>query len=211
MPSMPKLKATTRDLKIKTADLKKKGLIPAVYYGKKEKSTPIAVGIIDFKKVWKEVGETTTFELETPKGTTNAMVYDVQRDPIKNEPVHVDFYVVEKGQKVEVEVPLVFVGVAPAEKLGGIVVKVLHEITVEAEPQNIPHEIAVDVSGLTDMDSQILVSDLKLPTGLDLITEPEEVVAAISEAEEEKDEAPTAVDMSAIEVEKKGKKEEVAE
>lgn len=208
---MPKLKATTRDLKIKTADLKKKGLIPAVYYGKKEKSTPIAVGIIDFKKVWKEVGETTTFELETPKGTTNAMVYDVQRDPIKNEPVHVDFYVVEKGQKVEVEVPLVFVGVAPAEKLGGIVVKVLHEITVEAEPQNIPHEIAVDVSGLTDMDSQILVSDLKLPTGLDLITEPEEVVAAISEAEEEKDEAPTAVDMSAIEVEKKGKKEEVAE
>jgi large subunit ribosomal protein L25 len=205
---MPKLKATERDAKVTVADLRKSGFVPAVYYGKKEKSTPVVVPVIDFKKVWKEVGETSTFELETPKGAVNAMVYDVQVDPMKHDILHVDFYVVEKGQKVEVEVPLVFEGVAPVEKVGGIVVKVLHALTVEGEPQNMPHELVVDVATLVDLDSQVLAKDLVLPKGVDLITELEEVIAAVSEAEEESEEAPTEVDMSAIEVEKKGKKEE---
>lgn len=205
---MPKLKATERDANVTVADLRTSGSVPAVYYGKKEKSTSISVSVSDFKKIWKEVGETSTFELETPKGTVNAMVYDVQVDPMKHDILHVDFYVVEKGQKVEVEVPLEFEGVAPAEKLGGIVVKVLHELTVEGEPQNMPHELIVDVTKLVDLDSQILAKDLVLPKGIELITEPEEVIAAVSEAEEESDEAPTAVDMSSIEVEQKGKKEE---
>jgi large subunit ribosomal protein L25 len=209
---MPKLKATERDLKTKLEGIRKEGLIPAVYYGKKEKSTPITMSAKEFKKVWDEVGETGVVELETPKGKLNVMVYDVQANPVKNEVLHVDFYVVEKGQKVEVEVPIVFVGVSPAVKdLGGILVKVLHEITVEGEPGTLPDEIVVDISVLVDLESQILVKDLKIPKGVEILLEDDEVVAAISEAEEEVEVSTTEVDMSAIEVEKKGKKEVPAE
>lgn len=207
---MPKLKATERDLKIKRAALSEEGLVPAVFYGKKTESTPVAISQSEFKKVWKEVGETSTVELETPNGTVNVMIHDIQLDPVKSDVTHVDFYVVEKGQKVEVAVPLTFDNDAPAEKLGGTVVKVLHELQVEGEPQNVPDELVVDLTALVAMDSQILAKDIKLPKGVELKIEPEEVIAAMSEAKEESEEEVGEVDMSAIEVEQKGKGEEEA-
>ncbi|MCK5096152.1 MAG: 50S ribosomal protein L25 [Candidatus Pacebacteria bacterium] len=204
---MPKLKVTERDTKTKAADLRKDGFVPAIYYGKKEDSTSVSISAREFKKVWKEVGETSTVELELPKGKVSVMIHEVQVDPVRNEVMHVDFYVVEKGQKVEVEVPLVFEGEAPVEKFDGIVVKVLHEVSVEGEPQNIPDEFIIDVTVLTDMESQILVKDLKLPKGIELKTDLEEVIVAVSEAKEEEEEVPEEVDMDTIEVEQKGKKE----
>ena len=104
MTLMPTLKATERDLAIKLDTLRKEGNVPAVFYGKKHDATPISISSADFKKVWKEVGETSTVLLATSGGTVNVMVYDVQVNPVKDEFLHVDFYVVEKGQKVEVEV-----------------------------------------------------------------------------------------------------------
>jgi large subunit ribosomal protein L25 len=205
---MPKLKATTRVAGKKTAELRAEGIIPAVFYGAKEAATSVIINVRDFKKVWKEIGETGTVELETPKGEHDAMIYDVQVDPVKGDPIHVDFYIIEKGQKVEVEVPLEFEGNSLAIKNGGILVKVLHTIEVEGEPKNIPHELHVSIESLVDGDSQIFVKDIKLPAGITLITDGEEVVASIAEAEEEVEETPAAIDMSAIEVEKKGKKEE---
>ncbi|MCK5027071.1 MAG: 50S ribosomal protein L25 [Candidatus Pacebacteria bacterium] len=206
---MPKLKATERDLKKKPTFLREEGFVPAVYYGKKDKGTPVVVSKIDFKKIWKEVGETSTVELETPKGVVNVMIHDIQLDPVKSEVMHVDFYVVEKGQKVEVDVPLVFDDVAPAEKeLGGVMVKVLYEISVEGEPQNVPNELTVNLAALIEMDSQILAKDIKLPKGVELKTDPEEVVVAMSEAVEEEEIPAEDVDMSAIEVEKKGKQDD---
>lgn len=204
---MPKLKVTERDTKKKVTDLREEGFVPAVYYGKKEESVSIVMSTREFKKVWKEIGETSTVELEAPKGNVNVMIREVQVDPVRNEVIHVDFYIVKKGQKVEVEVPLVFEGEAPAEKLDGIVVKVLHEISVEGEPQNIPDEFIVDLTALVDMTSQILVKDLKLPKSVEVKTDLEEVIVAVSEAREEEEEAPAEVDMDTIEVEQKGKKE----
>ena len=205
---MPKLKVTERDSKKGLASIRGEGFVPAVYYGKKSESTSITVSKKDFKKIWKEVGETSTVELETPKGIVNVMIHNIQLDPVKSEPIHIDFYVVEKGQKVEVDVPLVFEGEAPAEKLGGIVVKVLYEVSVEGEPQNIPNEFTVKFDTLVDMDSQILVKDIKLPKGVELKTDLEDVVAAMSEATEEEEVPAEGVDMSAIEVEKKGKQDD---
>src|SRR3989344_8055656 len=91
--------------------------------------------------------------------------------------------------------------------MGGTLVRVLHELKVEALPLEIPHSISVDISALATLESQILVKDLKVPAGAKVLNDPEEVVAAISVAKEEPvEEAP--VDLSAIEVEKKGKKDE---
>lgn len=192
--------------------LRKDGLMPAVFYGKKEESTPVAVKLADFLKVWKEAGESAVVVLKKPDGEIEALIHDVQLDPLTETPQHADFYVFEKGHKIEVSIPLEFTGTSPAVKdLGGILIKVLHELKIEAMPKDLPHEITVDISPLVNFESQILAKDIVLPAGVSLIQDPEEVVALVSEPKEEKEEEVAPVDLSTIEVEKKGKKEEEGE
>jgi len=182
----------------------------AVYYGHKEKSTPILLNLAEFKKIFKEAGESTVVTLNNGEKKLEALIHEVDFDPVKGEPRHADFYILEKGKKVTVSVPVHFEGEAPAVKLGGILVKVMHEIEVEAEPSKLPHAITVDVSTLTEMDSKISIKDVKLPEGVVATDEEEETVALIAVPKEEvEEEAP--VDLSTIEVEKKGKKEEEGE
>lgn len=203
------LDAKTRDVSQNLDTIRKEGKMPAVFYGKKNESTPITITQKDFIKVWKAAGESGVISINTEKGTIDALIKDVAVDPVLDMPLHADFYVFEKGKKIEVDVPLEFVGVSPAVKdLGGNLVKALHEIKVSADPQSIPHEIQVDISSLVDFDSQILAGDLKLPTGVVLVELDTEVVAAVARAREEKEEDSAPVDLSSIEVEKKGKKEE---
>lgn len=190
-------------------ETKKEGYIPAVYYGAHAKSTPIFINVIEFTKVFNQVGESSTITLKTNHGNETALVHDLQRDPVKNHPIHVDFYVVEKGQKLHVKVPLTFTGESAAVKAGNILVKVMHELSVEGESSALPHEITVDLALLTDLHSAIHAKDLALPKGVTLYhVDGEEVVASISEAKEENDIPSTTIDMNAIEVEQKGKKEE---
>jgi large subunit ribosomal protein L25 len=210
MERMLKLTVQERNTKASPESFRKNGLLPAVFYGPKEKTTAITLNKIDFVKTLREAGESTVIVLSTPKGEVEALVREVAYEPVRGEPIHVDFYVPEKGKTVSVYVPLVFVGVSVAVKdMGGSLVKVLHEIEIEAFPKDLPHDIKVDISALKDVDSQILAGDIKLPTGVTLVAESDEVVAAISVAEEETEAAPA--DLSSIEVEKKGKKEEEKE
>ena len=197
-----------RDKSVDLDKLRKEGKMPAVFYGKKTESTPISVVQKDFIKVWKTAGESDVVTLKGDKNV-DVLIHDVDFDPVTDTPLHVDFYVFEKGKKLEVDIPLEFVGISPAVKdLGGNLVKVLHELKISAEPQNLPHSISVDISKLATFDDQILASDIVLPAGVDLVELPTEVVASVSEpkAEEPVESAP--VDLSSVEVEKKGKKEE---
>lgn len=203
------LKAEKREKFGKLQSLRKDGYIPAVFYGRKKESTPIQIKKVDFIKVWKNAGESTVIKLETKEGTVEALIKEVDFDPIKNEPRHADFYVFEKGHKVEISVPIEFIGISPAVKeLGGILVKVMHELNIKADPSNLPHLIEVDTSKMDNMDSQILVKDVILPNGVLAIDDENEVVASIATAKEEKEEVVEEVDLSQIEVEKKGKKED---
>lgn len=196
-----------------SANLRKEGFIPAVFYGKKQASTAISVLQSEFVKVWKEAGESTVVSLVGPQGNVDALIHDVDQDPVTEIPLHADFYVFEKGKKIEVSIPLVFVGVSPAVKdLSGNLVKVMHELTIEASPEHLPHEIEVDISSLVDFDAQILAKDIVLPKGVTLAGDVEEVVASVAAPKaEELDEPTVAPDLSTIEVAKKGKKEEEAE
>lgn len=188
--------------------LRKEGSMPAVLYGKKTQSTSITLVQKDFIKVWKTAGESGVVTLKGPKGSTDVLIHDVAIDPVTDVPQHVDFYVFEKGKKIEVSVPLEFVGVSPAVKdLGGALVKTLHELKISAPAEHLPHNIQVDISSLETFDSQILAGDIKLPTGVTLEENPEEVVASAAAPHEEVEEA-APIDLSAIEVEKKGKKDE---
>jgi large subunit ribosomal protein L25 len=204
---MLKLQAEARETfgkQLKRA--RKDGKMPAVMYGAGTESTPLFVPLPEFKKVLKEAGESTVVVVETPAGTKEVLIHEVEVHPVSEEPLHADFYVIDKTKAIQVAVPLRFGGIAPALKLGGTLVKVMHELEIETLPMTIPHELEVDTTALVDLASQILVKDIYLPPGVMLISEPEEVVAAIAVAKEEVEEAPA--DLSAIEVEKKGKKEE---
>jgi len=208
---MFKLAAKLREaLGKQTIGLREAGEIPAVVYGGKEETKSIVVNAIEFKKVLRGAGESSIVSLDLADKKLDVLIHEVQTDPISGEPIHIDFYVVSQDKELEVDVPLVFEGVSPAVKLGGSLVKVLHELAVSALPKNLPHDIKVDVSVLTDMDSQILVKDLVLPNGVKALVEAEEVVASITEAGEEVTEETAPVDLSSIEVEKKGKKDEEA-
>ena len=194
-----------REANTKLAEVRKQGFIPAVFYGHKQEATSISVKAVDFLKVWKQAGESSVINL-TGKGIDHeVLIQAIDLDPVTDVVRHADFYVIEKGKKVKVKIPLEFIGVAPAVKdLGGILVKVLHELEIEAMPKDLPHDLKIDISALTTFESRIQAKDVVLPTGVTLITKPEEAVASVAQAVEEKEEV-APVDLTAIEVEKKGK------
>jgi large subunit ribosomal protein L25 len=193
------------------AAIRAEGRIPAVVYGSKVDNTPLSVDARAFAKVWKEAGETTLVSIAVEGGKMiDALIHEIAFNPVTDEPIHVDFYAVDKTKKVEVDIPLVFIGVAPAVKdLGGTLVKVLHDLPVEGLPDKLPHEIEVDIVTLAELDSVITVADIVLPAGVEATLDGEEIVASIA-VQKEEEETSGEVDLSSIEVEKKGKKEEEA-
>ena len=192
------------------------GKLPVAVYGRAKKgekpeSHSYFLNTKEFSKVLKTAGESSIVTMESPDGDKDVLIKEVTFHPTSGTPIHADLYVVDKTKKLEVNVPLEFEGIAPAVKeLNGIVLKVMHELAVEALPKDLPHDIKVDLEKLVALDSQILVKDLIIPAGVTVLADAEEVVVAITVAEEEPVEE-TPVDLSAIEVEKKGKKEEEGE
>lgn len=204
---MIKLAAEPRTLFGKqTKALRQAGKLPVVAYGHHEPPLALTVSAAEFGNVWKQAGESTVIALAIGGEEKEALIHEVAYHPVSGEPIHTDFYLIEKGKVLQVPVRLEFVGASEAVKsLGGILVKVLHQLEVEALPKDLPGHLEVDISQLANLESQILVRDLKLPSGVKPLAGPEEVVASIATVQEEKEEAP--IDLSQIEVEKKGKVE----
>ncbi len=182
------------------------GQVPAVVYGPKQAPMSVSVPLAQLEAVLRHGGESSLITLEGEGAPIQALIHDLDRDPVTNIPRHADFYAVEKGAKVTLSVPLSFMGEAPATKVGANVVKIMHEIEVEAAPDKLPHEIEVDISVLAELNDQIRVSDLTAPAGVEFITAADEIVALAQAPADEETESPV-LDMDAIEVEKKGKTE----
>ena len=186
--SMITLEVKPRDMNEMPETLRTRGVVPGVFYGPKEKSTPISIDSRKLERLWREAGETTIVKLMRIGEEKDALIHEVQFHPVTGKVEHADFYVVEKGKKVTVTVPLEFKGVAPAEKLGHIVVKTLHEIEIEVAPQELPHSLPVDLSTLANVGDHISVAQISLPASAELITHAEETVASVKEFREEKEE-----------------------
>lgn len=205
---MFELKAKLRSKETKTGE----GEIPAVFYGAGTPSTPIAISLIDFKKVFRSAGESSVVSVDTGSKKFSTLIHDVQFHPVLNTPIHVDFLVVDTTHAIKTTVPLEFTGVSAAVKdFGGTLVKVMHEIEIEGMADKLPHVIEVPIEALTTLESQITVADLVLPVGIRTLEKEGDIVAAISVQKEEEETAPQNIDFSQIEVEKKGKKEEEGE
>ncbi len=205
---MLELNVQTRKSSENVENLREEGQIPAVFYGPKEENTPITLNAREFVRVWEEAGGSTIIDLKGVGENKEVLIHDVEWHPVKDTPVHADFYCIERGKKLTVSVPLEFVGEAPVEKKEGIVVKVMHEIEIEVQPRDIPHSIEVDLSLLTELDSSILISDLHLPETIEPTAEATETVAAVTQAQEEPEEEEEERDISDIEIEGESKDEE---
>lgn len=199
------LNVEKRDPKINVEKIRKAGKMPAVFYGKKEQSTPISVDYAVFEKTLEEAGESTIIHLNGEDIDVDVLIHEVDLDPVTDKPRHADFYAIEEGKKLEIKVPIEFIGIAPAAKdLGGVLVKVMHEIEIEALPKDLPRNIEVDLSSLVSFESVIAVKDIKMPEGVVAKAGLEEIVASVYEPKEEVEEV-APVDLSTIEVQKKGK------
>lgn len=187
--------------------IRREGFVPSVFYGAKTDSTPVSVALGDFLRVWHEAGESAMISLKMGKDEKDVLIHEVQVHPLTGKPLHVDFYVVEEGQTVEVDIPLEFIGEAPAEDKGGVVVKVLHELPVEAEPKKLPQHIEVDLSGLEEIGDHITVGDISLPEGVVAQLDADDIIISVQEPrEEEPEEESTEIDLESIELsEERGK------
>ncbi|MBI5401428.1 50S ribosomal protein L25 [Candidatus Wolfebacteria bacterium] len=193
----------------KVKSLRNEGLIPAELYGHKLENVHLSVAEKDLSKTYKEAGESTVINLIFDSKKIPSLIYYIDVNPISGKFSHVDFYAVKMDEKIRTEVPLNFIGESPAVKGGGILVKSMHEIEIEALPADLPNHIDVDLSGLVEIHNTIHVGDLKIGNKIKILVEPETAVATVIEpVKEEVVEKPLTVEEVKVEGEEKKKEKE---
>ena len=179
------LKATTRDtFGKKTRFLRRQGVTPSHLFGHKVKSLALQCNTAELQQIIAQAGTSTllNLEIDDEKRPRNVLIREIQRDVINRQLLHVDFYQVRKTEKIKAEIPIVLVGEAPALKLKGrLLMHPLSSLSIECLPDKLPHEISVDISGLEDVDQVIHVKDLNLDADITIHSDPNELIAKISE------------------------------
>jgi len=192
-----------KDFGKKAKKLRKNGIIPAVLYGPKIENIPLEVDLKEFEKVYKTAGESSLIKLQIEKKDFLVLIHAVEIDAISQKPIHIDFYRPRLDEEITVTVPLVFEGEAPAVKdLGGTLVRNIQEVEVKALPQNLPHEINVNVEKLKTFEDNILIKDLIVPKDAKILREPEEIVALATPPEKVEEELAKPVEEKVEKVEK---------
>jgi len=205
--------------KIRKDKKKETGKIPGVVYGPGVKNISLEVDYETFKKVFDQTGESSlvSLEIEGEKKERPVLIHEIQREPVSGKFIHIDFYQPSLKQEVEVQIPLVFEGIAPAVKeLGGTLVKEIQEIKVKALPQNLPHDIKVDISVLNTFEDEVKIKDLPIPADVKVQRGLEEIVAKVVPATKVEEELAKPVEekveeVEKVEKEKKEKEEEAPE
>src|SRR3989338_314353 len=215
---MIKLNAKIRkEIGRKTDAIKKAGKIPAVVYGPGVKNVSVEIDYREFQKIFKEAGESSLVSLRVQgeKEERPVLIHEIQKDPVLDKIIHIDFFQASLKEEVEANVPLVFEGVSLAVKeLGGTLVKHFSELEVKALPQNLPHEIKISIDGLKTFEDHILVKDLILPKEVKIIAKPDEIVVSVSRPAKVEEELAIPVEEKVEDVEKiekEKKTEEVVE
>lgn len=160
--------------------LRAAGRVPAILYGRGEETRSLTLDGHELSRILASVHvENTIIDLDIEgQGTVPTLVREVQSHAWRGDVLHVDFYQIQAGQKVDVGVPLRFVGVAPGVKAGGMLQHILSEVQVRCLPDRIPQSFEVDISGLEVGDS-VHVSAIALPEGVDLLDDPERTICSV--------------------------------
>lgn len=190
-----KLKAALREdhTKSATKQIRESGRVPSVVYGKEKDTKSISVNSIELVKTVRDEGRNAIISLDVENDKpVDVMLHDYQTDPLKDEVIHADFYIVDMSEEMDVEVPLNLTGEAPGAKEGGVLQQPMYELQVRAKPADIPEEISVDVSELQIGDT-IAISDLPKASNYEFLEDVDTAVATVVppdtlDAEEETDE-----------------------
>jgi len=192
-----------KDLGKKVKKIREKGIIPAILYGPKIENIPLEVNLKEFEKVYQGAGESSLIQILVGQKKFLVLIHALEIDAISQKPIHIDFYQPKLDEEITATVPLVFEGQAPAVKdLGGTLVRNIHELEVKALPQNLPHEIKVDISKLKTFEDNILVKDLIIPKEVKILKTPQETIAFVSEPEKIEEELEKPIEEKVEEVEK---------
>lgn len=184
----------------KAKTLRQAGFIPSVMYGPTIKNESIEISLKDLERAYKEAGESSLVELHIDSKKIPVLIYDIARDPVTLKPIHADFYAVDLKKEIRAKVPLVLEGEAPAVKAeGAILLQVMHDIEVEALPENLPHEIKIHVGGLQKIGDRFTVASLIALKGVKVRAHGEDIIA-ITEAPRAEEEAvaPVAAEAEAV-------------
>lgn len=172
--------------KVKT--LRKENKIPAIVYGKEISSVPVAIDIKNFKSIFEKAGTSTLVSLliEGEKNKRKVIIHEPQNNPVTGSPIHVDFYQVNMKEKIKTEIPLEFIGESVAViDLEGNLITHKDALEVECLPEDLISEIKVDISVLKTFEDNIKVEDIKVPEGIEILDDKEEVIAAVTEPRSE--------------------------
>lgn len=199
----------------KVRALRKKGLVPAELYGRGLENAHLSVPVKVLNKVLKEAGERAIINLIADDQKKPVLIQYLARNPVSDEILGVDFYQVRMDEVLRTKVPVEFINESPAVKAGGVLVKAIQEIEVEALPASIPQSFVVDLSLLTEIGKSFQVKDLPLAElskkNVKIFLEPGMVMATIKAQiteEQEQAMASTAPTLETIKVESEEKKTE---
>ena len=191
--------------------LRREGLLPAVVYGHGVDSLPITLDMQEANRVLDRLSPSALVVVDIEGEQHYALVRDKQRNPIRGSITHVDFQAVSLTEKVRADLNINLVGEAPAlETYFGILVQNLEQLSIECLPKDLPDRINVDVSGLEEIGDSLLVKDLVVPDGVEILNDPEDVVVVVvaQAAEEEEEEEVELEEELEPEVVERGKVEE---
>jgi large subunit ribosomal protein L25 len=198
------VKAQARDLRGKNAArrLRTEGRIPVVVYGGEGESEAVTANLADLAAVLRSAtGQNTVFSLDVDGKAADVIFQDRQIDPIRGRMIHADLRRLVAGEKIELTIPLHFIGEPIGVKEeGGLLVETVREVTVLCDPGSVPNSIDVDVSGL-HMSESIHISDITFPEGVEVHEDAETVVASITFVKEPELEPQVAVEGAEPEVE----------
>lgn len=191
----------------KAKNIRNEQKIPAVVYGNDFENKTISIDKLVFNKVYAEAGESSLINLKIDsEPMLKVLVHDIQKDAVTGDIVHIDFYKVNMKEKIRTAIPIVEVGESPAVvDLEGAFITNKDEVEVECLPADLIPEIEVDISVLKSLDDVVKVSDLKVPAGIEILDDPDEVIFLIqpprSEEEMAELEEKPEEDVESVEVE----------
>src|SRR5712664_893113 len=183
------LNASTRELLGKRSRrLHGQGKLAAVVYGHNTKPTALVLDRLEFQKVFVKSGRTHLVDLQVDgERAEKVLVREIQTHPRRLGPIHVDFYAVSLEEKITVEVPVHLTGESAAVKRGDAdILQPIHSLRVECLPSDIPEAFEVDMTPLEEIESEVRISDIKMPKGVTVLIDPEELMVKIIKKREMK-------------------------
>lgn len=172
-----------------TKKIRKSGYVPGIVYGKDKEGTAVSVNEVELLKTVRDEGRNAIISLDIENGEkVQVMLQEYQMDPVKDDLVHVDFYIIDLTEEMDVSVPIRIEGEAEGARSGGVLQQPLFELQVRAKPNDIPEEITIDVSSMQIGDS-LTIADLPKSDKYDYLEDEDIAVVTVTAPQEEEEES----------------------